>query len=82
MYNLIPSCSDCNRVKSSQNVDIDQYYYPYYNNLDEISQFVIEYPTDFYKTKYVELKDIKVDFKAKLIKNKEFVDKHDKRFFY
>lgn len=46
LYNLIPSCANCNITKSSKQLNLDKHYHPYFMNLADLAKFRLKYIPD------------------------------------
>ncbi|GFZ76009.1 hypothetical protein GCM10011531_00770 [Aquaticitalea lipolytica] len=46
LYNLIPSCANCNSTKSSKHLNLDKHYHPYVMNLADLAKFKLKYIPD------------------------------------
>lgn len=85
LFNLIPSCASCNQTKSSQSVDLKDFYHPYYNSIADVSEFIVKYPDKVENWNFKAIRDldpekIELKFKSKYLHKKDFVEKHDKMF--
>lgn len=87
MFNLIPSCYNCNHNKSSTHFSLDQSYHPYLNSISQISNFYLDYPDDFDELLLENVKNMDIEkklnisYRAKVASNEELrVRKHNAMF--
>lgn len=82
LYNLIPSCANCNVKKSDKLLNLVDHYHPYHSELSKIAQFKLKYVPDpmlltinsVHKQKY------EVEFTPKFMDPHNIAEKHNKLF--
>lgn len=77
LYNLIPSCANCNLIKSKEATSLKTHYHPYYNDLSLLSQFKFWYNGEYTKPEDIELEELHVRFKSKYRSTNEIVENHN-----
>lgn len=85
LYNLIPSCANCNHKKSSQLLALKKSYHPYHNSIAEISQFEVIYPPNYKALSIpnllkMNLNEIKIAFASKFKETRQLVSDYDQLF--
>ncbi|MEW7280744.1 hypothetical protein ABW636_19310 [Aquimarina sp. 2201CG1-2-11] len=67
LYNLIPSCANCNITKSSKRLSLDKHYHPYVMNLADLANFKLKYvPTPSVLTiKNIKNQNLEIEFSNK-----------------
>ncbi|MFN8256026.1 MAG: hypothetical protein U0W24_10085 [Bacteroidales bacterium] len=81
LYNLIPSCANCNITKSNKPLDLSNHYHPFYNDFAIRSEFYLKYDPDPSKLTVNEVKkqNLELEFRAKpkYPDKDNLVEKHD-----
>lgn len=82
MYNLIPSCANCNLAKSDKGFTLANHYHPYHSSLHDKAMFVAEYDVDIDKLTMGDTSKLQVKIKFTYIdiKDQVLVEEHDKVF--
>lgn len=86
LFNLIPSCANCNHKKTNENVTLKNNYHPYYNSLAAFAKFKLEYPSDMDKLSFDAIRkmdydqELKVKFVHKYDEVEDFVKDHNELF--
>ncbi len=82
LYNLIPSCANCNLTKSSKAVSLNEYYHPYDMNLANKSEFSLKYKPDPSKLtiKGIKKQELEISFVPKHRDPLNIVDKHNEMY--
>ncbi len=61
LYNLIPSCANCNHRKRNTEMDIRKHFHPFYNSVDIFGRFKIIYPPSAKLDEHQNLREIDLD---------------------
>lgn len=69
LYNLIPSCANCNITKSTRDLDFNFHYHPYMMNLADLAEFRLKYLPDPSKLTLNNLKKQNLEI--------EFINRHN-----
>lgn len=82
LYNLIPSCANCNITKSIKQLDLNVHYHPYVMNLDDIAEFKLKYIPDPSKLTLNNLKkqNLEIQFKNRHKDPLKIVEKHNELY--
>ncbi|MDD3876662.1 MAG: hypothetical protein PHT69_08580 [Bacteroidales bacterium] len=86
LYNLIPSCANCNHSKSNNDVTLKNNYHPYYNSMALVSEFYVKYPDEVEKLSLKSIQamnydnEIEVSFRSKYSETTDFVNTHNNDF--
>lgn len=85
LFNLIPSCANCNLKKDDKPLSLSTHYHPYYNNIALFSRFRIAYPAAIEKQSFTAIRDMKLDdlkitYQSRYKRTKSFVENHDELF--
>lgn len=77
LYNLIPSCANCNHIKSDVETSLSTHFHPYHHDLSRKSFFNHEYTfEDGKKPSDIIPHNIKLEFISKSDEDQVFVDTH------
>lgn len=77
LYNLIPSCANCNLIKLDETTSLETHYHPYHNDLTIVSEFNHWYDGKYTLPKDLELKNLHVKFRSKYRSRIDFVNRHN-----
>lgn len=79
LYNLIPSCANCNITKSKKILNLKDHYHPYYLNLSAYFKFYLKYNPEPSKLtiKQVKNQNLEIELVPKNNSVKTFVDEHN-----
>lgn len=82
LYNLIPSCANCNLAKGDRYLKLDEYYHPYHSSLNEIGGFYSRFDIDIDKLSLGDVQDLPTPISFEWYKNehKAFIESHDKLY--
>jgi len=82
MYNLIPSCANCNLAKGDNFLSLINYYNPYHSCLHEKGGFYIPYDIDIEKLSIGDTNniDLPILFNHTTHEHEDFVKNHDKLY--
>ncbi|MET3538229.1 HNH endonuclease [Chryseobacterium limigenitum] len=83
LYNLIPSCANCNNTKNRTDLNLEEYFHPYFNNLSDLAKFHLEYdpdPRKIFTFKELKKQNLKVNFIAKAVDTFDIVSKHNELY--
>ncbi len=84
IFNLIPSCSFCNKGKSNASVDNEfnhKLIYPYEEGFeDENLQIKFSFESDNINYLYGDFSDFKIKIKSKFIENENLMEEYNKNF--
>lgn len=82
LYNLIPSCANCNLTKSSKKLKRTTHYNPYDMDLANKSEFYLNYDPNPSKltVKGIKKQKLEIDFKAKYKDPLEIVKNHNEMY--
>lgn len=85
LYNLIPSCANCNVTKSAKELSLDKHHHPYFMSIGDYAKFKLKYDPDPSKVTVNNIKnqDFEIQFipiKENDTDAKEKVEAHDKLY--
>lgn len=84
LYNLVPSCANCNITKSNKPLSLSNHYHPYFNDFAFKSEFYLKYDPEPSKLVFNEIKkqNLEVIFrpKPKYPDKDELIKKHDELY--
>lgn len=85
LYNIIPSCAACNHKKSNTHLRIKDSYHPYYNSIEEFSEFKVSFPENIEKLSFRQLQSmdidkIKIQFNSRFSNTKKLIEEYDTLF--
>jgi hypothetical protein len=85
LFNLIPSCANCNHKKSSQLLELKKAYHPYHNSINEFACFKVVYPPNHKALSIpnllkMNLSHIKIAFVSKYKETQSLVSNYDQLF--
>lgn len=82
LYNLIPSCANCNITKSSKQLSLDSHYHPYVMNMADIAEFKLKYIPNPAKLTLNNLRkqNLEIQFKNKYKDPLNIVKKHNELY--
>ncbi|BEV05935.1 hypothetical protein [Chryseobacterium gambrini] len=83
LYNLIPSCANCNNTKNNADLNLQEHFHPYFNNLSDLAKFYLEYnpdPRKIFSFKELKKQDLKVNFIPKITDTFDVVSKHNELY--
>lgn len=80
LYNLIPSCANCNLAKGDKEYTLEDHFHPYYNSLAERAKFDVDYELDLDALSTGDTSEIDptVTLKEKFESYERFVSEHNK----
>lgn len=80
LYNLIPACASCNLTKNNKDLNLNDHYHPYFNDLDIKSKFYLKYDPDPKKLTINEIKyqKLEIQFVPKYLDPDKIIKEHDK----
>jgi hypothetical protein len=82
LYNLIPSCANCNITKSSKPLNLNEDYHPYEMNLASKAKFHLKYDPDPAKLTLYSIckQNLEIEFIAKHTDPLNIVKKHNEMY--
>ena len=83
LYNLIPSCSNCNNTKNNKDLNLVEHFHPYENSISDYGEFYLKYnpdPKQLFTMEDVKKQNLKIEFKAKHSEPNDIVHKHNKLY--
>jgi len=82
LYNLIPSCANCNITKSKKLLNLKDHYHPYFLDFSLYFKFYLKYNPDPKKLtiSQVRTQNFEIELVPKHSGSKAFVDEHNKLY--
>lgn len=82
LYNLIPSCANCNITKSKKQLNIKDHYHPYFLDFSVYFKFYLKYKPDpnTLTIRKVKAQNLEIELVPRHVNVKAFVDEHNKLY--
>lgn len=80
LYNLVPSCANCNLIKSDEDVKLAEHYHPYHFDLSAVSEFRLIQDKKYTLPKDIDENDLGVALKSNFTEYEKLVEEHEERF--
>ena len=79
LYNLIPSCANCNITKSSKPLNLSEHYHPYFFDLSSYAKFYLKFDPDpaLLTINNVDKQNLEIEFVPRNIDPRNIVKTHN-----